>query len=552
DLISPLYSGAHQLAVPSGLVPPSDALIEGESIFYDHHATSVSDSSVTAAGAAAATATSPMQAASAANLVDFASRQVAAAAPLPPLLAVQPPLCPTAAALLRLRRHFVIRRCGSAAAAAAAAASNALIPATSFSSDEDDGDDDEFYDAEEGAAAAAADGSNSAGSGSVFVPEVIGSDDDCNYDELYDDMNESNLGNLDDGEHGSVIGHLISQWYLSAFHAGRRSAVAKKPYNPILGEIFQCLLDTASANGQQHKGDQQQQQQPANRNSQEQQADRAAAAVKRCGSLRGIERAQCRGPPPDSVTFLAEQVCSRRREEAIPNRGRLWNGQMYSRWTSSAWTLPPPRRLGRVASAATAPPHPPLANSQQVFIDTQHMPAEPVEADIEDLLNPAAPNASIFAPGRCAHNTSDGEYMAGLLSAYGYSATTDQPDQADPVCCQLLHGEDSRLSIHARNEIQAARQAGKAIVVPPAAWRRASPDALFLRGRQPARRWSSWPSCRSCRRGLCAATRVRLLGKEKSATNGRAGLPDCYIAVANRLAEHPDLWHGGAAMPKFG
>ena len=30
------------------------------------------------------------------------------------------------------------------------------------------------------------------------------------------------------------------RWYLSAFHAGRRSSVAKKPYNPILGEIFQC------------------------------------------------------------------------------------------------------------------------------------------------------------------------------------------------------------------------------------------------------------------------------------------------------------------------
>ncbi len=33
------------------------------------------------------------------------------------------------------------------------------------------------------------------------------------------------------------------KWYLSAFHAGRKSAVAKKPYNPILGEIFQCHYD---------------------------------------------------------------------------------------------------------------------------------------------------------------------------------------------------------------------------------------------------------------------------------------------------------------------
>ena len=30
------------------------------------------------------------------------------------------------------------------------------------------------------------------------------------------------------------------RWYLSAFHAGRPSEVAKKPYNPILGEHFLC------------------------------------------------------------------------------------------------------------------------------------------------------------------------------------------------------------------------------------------------------------------------------------------------------------------------
>ena len=33
------------------------------------------------------------------------------------------------------------------------------------------------------------------------------------------------------------------RWYMSAFHAGRRSSVAKKPYNPILGEIFQGYYD---------------------------------------------------------------------------------------------------------------------------------------------------------------------------------------------------------------------------------------------------------------------------------------------------------------------
>lgn len=33
------------------------------------------------------------------------------------------------------------------------------------------------------------------------------------------------------------------KWYMSAYHAGRKSTVAKKPYNPILGEIFRCHWD---------------------------------------------------------------------------------------------------------------------------------------------------------------------------------------------------------------------------------------------------------------------------------------------------------------------
>ncbi|XP_044744788.1 oxysterol-binding protein-related protein 9 [Coccinella septempunctata] len=32
----------------------------------------------------------------------------------------------------------------------------------------------------------------------------------------------------------------VVKWYLASYHAGRKSAVAKKPYNPILGEIFRC------------------------------------------------------------------------------------------------------------------------------------------------------------------------------------------------------------------------------------------------------------------------------------------------------------------------
>ncbi|CAF0780984.1 unnamed protein product [Didymodactylos carnosus] len=40
--------------------------------------------------------------------------------------------------------------------------------------------------------------------------------------------------------------HVV-KWYLSAFHAGRKSPVPKKPYNPILGETFQCYYDVGSS-----------------------------------------------------------------------------------------------------------------------------------------------------------------------------------------------------------------------------------------------------------------------------------------------------------------
>lgn len=35
----------------------------------------------------------------------------------------------------------------------------------------------------------------------------------------------------------------VVRWYMCSFHAGRKSGVAKKPYNPILGEIFRCHWD---------------------------------------------------------------------------------------------------------------------------------------------------------------------------------------------------------------------------------------------------------------------------------------------------------------------
>ncbi|VEL34879.1 unnamed protein product [Protopolystoma xenopodis] len=142
-------------------------------------------------------------------------------------------------------------------------------------------------------------------SNNSFVPDTIVGSSGCQpIDELYDDDAEEDLGSMQ--SHGSVISYLLSQlrigmdltritlptfilerrsalemyadflthadlwtsipdgisprdrmiaclrWYLSAFHAGRRSEVAKKPYNPILGEIFHCYwtLDDTLLDGQ--------------------------------------------------------------------------------------------------------------------------------------------------------------------------------------------------------------------------------------------------------------------------------------------------------------
>ncbi|XP_033341941.1 oxysterol-binding protein-related protein 9 isoform X2 [Megalopta genalis] len=120
-------------------------------------------------------------------------------------------------------------------------------------------------------------------------------DGSVDYDALYEEESETEMDSME--SHGSVVTHLLSQvkigmdltkvalptfilerrsllemyadyfthpdqfisiadmttprdrmvqvvrWYLCSFHAGRKSGVAKKPYNPILGEIFRCHWD---------------------------------------------------------------------------------------------------------------------------------------------------------------------------------------------------------------------------------------------------------------------------------------------------------------------
>lgn len=73
----------------------------------------------------------------------------------------------------------------------------------------------------------------------------------------------------------------VVRWYVSSYHAGRKSAVAKKPYNPILGEIFQCHWTLPP----------------------ESESDTSATAATVVSD----------GPVPwcksDQLTFVAEQVC---------------------------------------------------------------------------------------------------------------------------------------------------------------------------------------------------------------------------------------------------
>ncbi|XP_037090950.1 oxysterol-binding protein-related protein 9-like, partial [Pollicipes pollicipes] len=150
------------------------------------------------------------------------------------------------------------------------------VPETSYSSSEDE----DWFDTEDAA------------SSHQQAPQSAVSSAD--YDAAYEEE-EDDLGSMEG--HGSVVSHLLSQlrigmdltrvvlptfilerrsllemyadffahpdlftsipdcptprdrlvqvlkWYLSAFHAGRKSEVAKKPYNPIIGETFRCVFD---------------------------------------------------------------------------------------------------------------------------------------------------------------------------------------------------------------------------------------------------------------------------------------------------------------------
>ncbi|XP_068620059.1 oxysterol-binding protein-related protein 9 isoform X2 [Battus philenor] len=184
-----------------------------------------------------------------------------------------------------------------------------LVPDTSYSSSEGE---DDFFDADDEPAgtiqpapsvnrscpAEGAAEQETPPSAAVDLPRT--NDGEIDYDALYEDESDSDLGSMEN--HGSVVTHLLSQvkigmdltkvvlptfilerrsllemyadsfahpdqfvkivdmpspkermvqvvrWYLSSYHAGRKSQVAKKPYNPILGEVFRCHWDLDGAN----------------------------------------------------------------------------------------------------------------------------------------------------------------------------------------------------------------------------------------------------------------------------------------------------------------
>ncbi|XP_059476754.1 oxysterol-binding protein-related protein 9 isoform X2 [Neocloeon triangulifer] len=156
-------------------------------------------------------------------------------------------------------------------------------------------------DAASSAAAASGSGVAVASEGGSRAPPLYKSDGSLDYDALYEDDEEHDLVNME--SNGSVVSHLISQvkigmdltkvalptfilerrsllemyadyfahpdifvsiadftdprdrmvqvvrWYMSSYHAGRKSSVAKKPYNPVLGEMFKCWWDVPGITG---------------------------------------------------------------------------------------------------------------------------------------------------------------------------------------------------------------------------------------------------------------------------------------------------------------
>lgn len=100
----------------------------------------------------------------------------------------------------------------------------------------------------------------------------------------------------------------LVRWYLSAFHAGRRSSVAKKPYNPILGEIFLCHWQLQDDDNNQGNSDINANINLAGKSQQqEKKATNKPDKSKQSTVVSDIEEFS-KQLPQDSLLFVAEQV----------------------------------------------------------------------------------------------------------------------------------------------------------------------------------------------------------------------------------------------------
>lgn len=99
-------------------------------------------------------------------------------------------------------------------------------------------------------------------------------------------------------------------------------------------------------------------------------------------------------------------------------------------------------------------------------------------ADVCDSIVPGTQHVYLKTWG-CAHNSSDGEYMAGQLAAYGYKIVEDKlaADLWILNSCTVKNPAED----HFRNEIKSGREAGKKVVVAGCV-PQGAPQSEFLAG----------------------------------------------------------------------
>jgi hypothetical protein len=103
----------------------------------------------------------------------------------------------------------------------------------------------------------------------------------------------------------------VVKWYLSAFHAGRKSSVAKKPYNPILGEVFKCRWQIPEQQNNSNRNNSSSSS-PGVRKNIAGDSKNSSSSSKSNSSSQSQQKSVKDGPLPgsseDELVFIAEQV----------------------------------------------------------------------------------------------------------------------------------------------------------------------------------------------------------------------------------------------------